>query len=166
MKNILLDESPWLLEATTEAERQQRIATLFDVNQLNYRNMSSLLKLKELQGEEGAWSWFGGMSGNRYVTSYITGLLVRLSLLTDKALPEEVAVMKDKAFDYLNKEALKEYRDIRKAEKNGIKITVLSDAAMEYLYLVALGSENCPANMQKRSITSLPSWEVILRTVQ
>ena len=53
--------------------------------------MSSLLKLKELQGEEGAWSWFGGMSGNRYVTSYITGLLVRLSLLTDKALPEEVA---------------------------------------------------------------------------
>ena len=124
VKNILLDESPWLLEATTEAEQQQRIATLFDVNQLNYRNMSSLLKLKELQGEEGAWSWFGGMSGNRYVTSYITGLLVRLSLLTDKALPEEVAVMKDKAFDYLNKEALKEYRDIRKAEKNGSKITV------------------------------------------
>lgn len=52
VKNILLDESPWLLEATTEAERQQRIATLFDVNQLNYRNMSSLLKLKELQGRK------------------------------------------------------------------------------------------------------------------
>ena len=111
--------------------------------------MSSLLKLKELQGEEGAWSWFGGMSGNRYVTSYITGLLVRLSLLTDKALPEEVAGMKDKAFDYLNKEALKEYRDIRKAEKNGIKITVLSDAAMEYLYLVALGSEKLSGEYAK-----------------
>ena len=64
--------------------------------------MASLLKLKELQNEEGAWSWFGGMSGNRYVTGYITGLLVRLSLLTDRALPEEVAVMKAKAFDYLN----------------------------------------------------------------
>lgn len=61
VKNILLGESPWLLEATTEAEQQQRIATLFDVNQLNYRNMASLLKLKELQGEDGAWSWFGGM---------------------------------------------------------------------------------------------------------
>ena len=35
VKNILLGESPWLLEATTEAEQQQRIATLFDVNQLN-----------------------------------------------------------------------------------------------------------------------------------
>lgn len=140
VKNILLGESPWLLEATTEAEQQQRIATLFDVNQLNYRNMASLLKLKELQGEDGAWSWFGGMSGNRYVTGYITGLLVRLSLLTDKALPEEAAMMKAKAFDYLNKEALKEYRAIRKAEKNGAKITVLSDATMEYMYLVSLGS--------------------------
>ena len=140
VKNILLGESPWLLEATTEAEQQQRIATLFDVNQLNYRNMASLLKLKELQGDDGAWSWFGGMSGNRYVTGYITGLLVRLSLLTDKALPEEAAMMKAKAFDYLNKEALKEYRAIRKAEKNGTKITVLSDATMEYMYLVSLGS--------------------------
>ena len=140
VKNILLGESPWLLEATTEAEQQQRIATLFDVNQLNYRNMASLLKLKELQGEDGAWSWFGGMSGNRYVTGYITGLLVRLSLLTDKALPEEAAMMKAKAFDYLNKEALKEYRAIRKAEKNGAKITVLSDATMEYMYLVSLSS--------------------------
>ena len=140
VKNILLGESPWLLEATTEAEQQQRIATLFDVNQLNYRNMASLLKLKELQGEDGAWSWFGGMSGNRYVTGYIIGLLVRLSLLTDKALPEEAAMMKAKAFDYLNKEALKEYRAIRKAEKNGTKITVLSDATMEYMYLVSLGS--------------------------
>ena len=140
VKNILLGESPWLLEATTEAEQQQRIATLFDVNQLNYRNMASLLKLKELQGEDGAWSWFGGMSGNRYVTGYITGLLVRLSLLTDKALPEEAAMMKAKAFNYLNKEALKEYRAIRKAEKNGTKITVLSDATMEYMYLVSLGS--------------------------
>ena len=140
VKNILLGESPWLFEATTEAEQQQRIATLFDVNQLNYRNMASLLKLKELQGEDGAWSWFGGMSGNRYVTGYITGLLVRLSLLTDKALPEEAAMMKAKAFDYLNKEALKEYRAIRKAEKNGTKITVLSDATMEYMYLVSLGS--------------------------
>lgn len=140
VKNILLGESPWLLEATTEAEQQQRIATLFDVNQLKYRNMVSLLKLKELQGEDGAWSWFGGMSGNRYVTGYITGLLVRLSLLTDKALPEEAAMMKAKAFDYLNKEALKECRAIRKAEKNGTKITVLSDATMEYMYLVSLGS--------------------------
>ena len=57
--------------------------------------------------------------------------------------------MKDKAFDYLNKEALKEYQAIRKAEKNGAKITVLSDAVMEYLYLVALGSEKLSGEYAK-----------------
>lgn len=141
VKNILLNESPWLLEATTEAEQQQRIATLFDINQAEYRNMSALLKLKELQGGDGSWSWFGGMSGSRHITAYITGLLVRLPLLTGKELPEVAAEMRNRAFGYLNKEALEEYRAIRKAEKSGNKITTLSDAVMEYLYLVALGSE-------------------------
>lgn len=58
MKNILLSESPWVLEATTEAEQQARIATLFDINQLNNRNLSAFTKLKELQGEDGGWSWY------------------------------------------------------------------------------------------------------------
>lgn len=159
VKNILLDESPWVMQATTEAEQRQRIATLFDVNQLEYRNLSSLLKLKELQGEDGSWSWFGGMSGSRYVTGYITGLLVRLPLLTSEALPEEVEVMKNKAFGYLNKEALEEYRTIRKAEKNGSRITTLSDATMEYLYLIALGSEKLSGENAKAFdyfLTKLP----------
>ena len=42
VKNILLSESPWVLEATTEAEQQARIATLFDINQLNNRKLSAL----------------------------------------------------------------------------------------------------------------------------
>lgn len=149
VKNILLNESPWLLEATTEAEQQARIATLFDVNLLSGRNLSAFTKLKELQGEDGAWSWYKGMSGSRYITSYITELLVRLSLLTKESLPSEVADMKQKAFGYLNKAALEEYRMIRKAEKNGAKITTISDETMKYLYLIALSGEKVPSQNQE-----------------
>ena len=145
VKNILLDESPWLLEATTEAEQQARIATLFDVNQMNGRNLSAFTKLKELQGEDGGWSWYKGMSGSQYITGYITELLVRLPLMTKEQLPSEVVEMKQKAFDFLHKQALEEYRMIRKAEKNGTKITTISDATMNYLYLIALGNEKVPA---------------------
>lgn len=56
------------------------------------------------------------MSGSRYITGYITELLVRLPLLTKNELPEEVAAMRQKA-GYLNRQALEEYRNIRKAEK-------------------------------------------------
>lgn len=148
VKNILLNESPWLSEATSESERLARMATLFDVNQLNSRNLSAFAKLKELQGEDGGWSWYKGMSGSRYITDYVTELLVRLPLLTKNGLPEEVSDMKRKAFGYLNKKALEEYRDIRKAEKNGAKFTVNSEAAMKYLYLIALSGEKVPAENQ------------------
>ena len=148
VKNILLEESPWLLEATTEAEQQARIATLFDINQLNNRNLSAFTKLKELQGEDGGWSWYKGMSGSRYITGYITELLVRLPLLTKNELSEEVAAMRQKAFGYLNRQALEEYRNIRKAEKNGARITANSESAMTYLYLIALSGEQVPADNQ------------------
>ena len=148
VKNILLSESPWVLEATTEAEQQARIATLFDINQLNNRNLSAFTKLKELQGEDGGWSWYKGMSGSRYITGYITELLVRLPLLTKNELPEEVAAMRQKAFGYLNRQALEEYRNIRKAEKNGARITANSESAMTYLYLIALSGEQVPADNQ------------------
>ena len=148
VKNILLSESPWVLEATTEAEQQARIAMLFDINQLNNRNLSAFTKLKELQGEDGGWSWYKGMSGSRYITGYITGLLVRLPLLTKNELPEEVAAMRQKAFGYLNRQALEEYRNIRKAEKNGARITANSESAMTYLYLIALSGEQVPVDNQ------------------
>lgn len=148
VKNILLSESPWVLEATTEAEQQARIATLFDINQLNSRNLSAFTKLKELQGEDGGWSWYKGMSGSRHITGYITELLVRLPLLTKNELPEEVAAVRQKAFGYLNRQALEEYRNIRKFEKNGARIVGNSEAAMTYLYLIALSGEKVPAENQ------------------
>ena len=85
VKNILLEESPWLLEATTEAEQQARIATLFDLNNLSNNNMTTLIKLQELQNADGAWSWYKGMPGSRSMTGYITELLVRLPLLTNNS---------------------------------------------------------------------------------
>lgn len=148
VKNILLDESPWLLEATTETERQARIATLFDLNQLNGRNLSALTKLKELQGEDGGWSWYKGMYSSLHITDYITELLVRLSAMTKEKQPSEIVEMKRKAFGYINKEALAEYHNLRKAENNGAKYPVLSNAAMKYLYLIALSGEKVPAENQ------------------
>lgn len=145
VKNILLSESPWVMEATTAAEQQARIATLFDVNQLNNRNLAAFTKLKELQGEDGAWSWYKGMSGSRDITTYITELLVRLPLMTREALPADAAQLQQNAFNYLHKAALEEYRLIRKAEKGGAKITTISDATMQYLYLVAISGEKVPA---------------------
>ena len=146
VKDILLSESPWLLEAEDEAAQMQRIATLFDVNALNGRTFSAVAKLKELQNSDGSWSWYKGMSGSRYMTDFVLTLLVRQSLLTGGQPESDVAGMRDKAFDYLHVQALKEYKDLLRMEKRYGRESVktLSGAALDYLYLLAIADEEVP----------------------
>lgn len=144
VKNILLSESPWLMEATGEAEQRARLATLFDLNQLNNRTASAVVRLKELQGDDGSWSWYKGMGGNYYVTVYVLRQLERLPLLTGTPLQNEAQAMKREGMRYLHGVARKEYLRLREAEKKGTKVTILSGAALDYLYLVALSGEQVP----------------------
>lgn len=58
VKNIILSESPWVLEAQTEEQQKERIATLFDLNNIRSNNIAALTRLQELQNASGAWSWY------------------------------------------------------------------------------------------------------------
>ena len=141
IKNMLLSETPWLAEATSDTERMQRLVQLFDANRQRNLTLSALIRLKELQGEDGAWSWYKGMGSSRDITTYIATLLVRLPLLTGGPLDADALAMKQRAFAYLHQEALKEYKRLREAERKGTQITALSADAFDYLYLLALDAD-------------------------
>lgn len=144
LKEILLEESPWLMDATTESEQQARIATLFDVNLQADRQRTALFKLKELQAADGTWSWFKGMSGSHCITAYIVQLLSRLPLLTGAPLPEEAVALRRAAFESLHRQALETYRTLRRSEKEGTVVKTLPSNAIDYLYLLALSGEQLP----------------------
>lgn len=141
LKNMLLSETPWLAEATSDTERMQRLVQLFDANRQRNLTLSALTRLKELQGEDGAWSWYKGMGSSRDITTYIATLLVRLPLLTGNPLDADASAMKQRAFAYLHQEVLKEYKRLREAERKGTQITALSADAFDYLYLLALDAD-------------------------
>lgn len=141
LKNMLLSETPWLAEATSDTERMQRLVQLFDANRQRNLTLSALTRLKDLQGEDGAWSWYKGMGSSRDITTYIATLLVRLPLLTGGPLDADALAMKQRAFAYLHQEALKEYKRLREAERKGTQITALSADAFDYLYLLALDAD-------------------------
>ena len=164
LKNILLSESPWLLEATTEAEQRARIATLFDLNQLKDRNYAALTKLKELQDVNGAWSWYKGMHPSHSMTTYITELLVRLPLLTGKALEDEAVVIRQKAFAYLQQQFQEEYKERVKAERKGARYTTPSATALQYLYLIALSGEKVPDTYRKAYLYFLDKVNGLLQS--
>lgn len=138
LKNILLAETPWLAEATNEAEQKQRIATLFDLNTMNSQLAVSVEKLGELQNADGAWSWYKGMQGSRYVTTQVMEMLVRLNALTHQDADSRMQPMIQEGFEYLGKQAAEEYKSMKEAEKKGAVGIRPSEQALRYLYICAL----------------------------
>lgn len=145
LKNILLAETPWLTEATNEAEQKQRIATLFDLNTMNSQLAVSVEKLGELQHADGAWSWYKGMQGSRYVTTQVMEMLVRLNALTHQDADSRMQSMIQKGFEYLGKQAAEEYKSMKEAEKKGAVGLRPSEQVLRYLYICALDG-NAPVD--------------------
>ena len=104
LKNIIIEETPWLAEAEDEAARKQRIALLFDVNGMNDRLSAAVTNLAQLQLEDGSWPWFKGMSSSPYITLQIVQSLARLKNL-GVTFDSQMNNVYQKAIGYLAKEA-------------------------------------------------------------
>lgn len=92
LKAVVLQETPWVLDARDEASAKQRIGQLFDLNNLRAQTSSANAKLQRNQSASGGWPWFSGMPDSWWVTQYIVegfGHLDRLgvsSVRKDKQL--------------------------------------------------------------------------------
>lgn len=72
LKSLLIEETPWLRDATRESESRRRVGLLFDANRLDEETARILQQLAERQLPDGLWSWFPGGRGNEYISLYIT----------------------------------------------------------------------------------------------
>ena len=140
LKNILLEETPWLKEASDESERKRRIALLFDLNTMSGQQQTAVRKLQELQLDGGAWSWYKGMYANRYVTTQIVEMMARLKAMGVK-LDVQIEKMYRKASDYLKTEVGKEYDNMREMERKTAGTLSPSNQAIHYLYVCALDAD-------------------------
>ena len=136
LKQVLLEETPWVLAANTEAERKKNLAELFDLLKLAESNQSSLAKLQELQLSNGAFSWFKGGYEDPYITTYILtgiGKLKSLGALT----PEQVDQFKPmliKAIHYTDEKINSDYQWMISHSK-GLNIQHISTGQIQYLYM-------------------------------
>src|SRR5690606_14096047 len=58
LKAVLLEETPWLRDATSEKEQKQRISLLFDLNKMQSELQVNLEKLAQMQLPDGSFPWF------------------------------------------------------------------------------------------------------------
>jgi hypothetical protein len=75
LKMILLEETPWVLQAKNESEQKKNIALLFDMVRMSNELKSSMVKLREMQLSNGGFPWFKGGNDDIFITQYIlTGI--------------------------------------------------------------------------------------------
>ena len=134
--SILLQETPWAAEAQQEAQRRERLKTLFEVEAQQDRRMTLLSAIRQLQQTDGSFAWYPGMKGSDYLTCEVAYMLTRLQLITDRATPDAATTVQrellDHATRFLGQRVAREVAEARKLPRKDAHVSLLG---MRYLYV-------------------------------
>ncbi len=145
LKNLLLNETPWVMDADRESEQKRMLVNYFDESQNAGRLAQQVAKLKALQNGDGSFSWWKGMQDSRYMTTSVAEMMVRLNRMV--GVQKETAGMLTAALDYLRQKASEEVKELKKAEeKEKIKNPCPSEEAVGYLYILSLDGRKLAAS--------------------
>lgn len=135
LKGIVLEETPWVLNARDEGERKRRIALFFDLQRMAKEEAASLKKLQDMQLPSGAWPWWSGMAPSRYITQHIVADLGHLQQLdalgTDP--DSETRRMLHRAVDWLDRQVAEDHTRMLRDFK-GDTLPIPSSEDIHYLY--------------------------------
>jgi hypothetical protein len=138
LKAVLLEETPWVLQAKTEEQQKKNIALLFDMVRMSSEMNSAYEKLKQMQSENGGFVWFKGGPDNPYITQYIvTGIGHLKKLGVDVKKLEPILKL---AIPYLDLQIKKEYDELKKNKTDLTKYTP-DYSEIQYLYMRSFFAE-------------------------
>ncbi len=136
LKSVLLEETPWVLQANNERERREHMALLFDLERMATEEAAALRKLEQQQLPSGAWPWFAGMQASRSITQHIvagSGHLERLGA-ADLRADGPTQVMLQKAVRWLDAEADRDHKErLRRLSKEELADYRVGYSELHYL---------------------------------
>ncbi len=145
LKDIVLNETPWVADADREAEQKSRMAGFFDETLIGHRLATAVGKLQKLQLPDGSWSWWQGMRGSFYMTVEVGRMLARLNAMAGKQQSTES--MLGRAFGFMGKEIVKEVDRMKADAKKGVKPSFPGHHALQWLYICAIDGRKLPADV-------------------
>ena len=139
LKAVALENSPWLVNARSETERQAKLGQLLDANRMENEQRLAFAKLEQLQTGSGGFRWFGGMQPDLSMTLHILsgfGHLTKLGVQFPADLQSQLADMQTNAIKYVDAEMkrLMDEQKKRAAQTKSKLITPWFFSATQYLY--------------------------------
>ncbi len=144
LKAIMLQETPWVLEAKSETEQRNRIATLFEVNTLRNQQTNALKLISQKQKYNGGWPWMDGMPESPYISTYILtgfGKLQKMGAWSSLSQADQNTAQSicDKTVRYLEYEVAETYRNMKKYSKG--KDWPIGSSTLAELYALSFFKE-------------------------
>ncbi len=161
LKAVMLEETPWVLQAKNETEQKRNIALLFDMIKMSEQLNSSFEKLKQMQSSNGGFVWFSGGPDDRYMTQYIVtgiGHLKKLNAIA-KGQDDKLKSILVSSIPYLDKKIKEDYDNLVK-NKSDLKKHVPGYTTIQYLYMRSFFPEN------KIATASLTAYNYFRNRVQ
>jgi uncharacterized protein YfaS (alpha-2-macroglobulin family) len=136
LKELLLEETPWVLDAKSEEQSKKNLSILLDMNRMSNELDKALSKTIKNQSSNGGWPWFPGMKENRYITQHIITGLGHLDHLGIKDVRQNIKTwnMVRKGVKYLDGEIVRDYNHAKKWDKDYLKNQHISYSQVQYLY--------------------------------
>ncbi|MCB9035211.1 MAG: hypothetical protein H6557_01165 [Lewinellaceae bacterium] len=143
LKTALLEETPWVRQAQSEAEQRKRIGLLFDLNRMGYEQDKAMAQLSERQSGAGGFAWFPGGQDSWYITQYILEGLGRLRALgvQDIQPGSRGWNLAQRAAGYVDRELADHYEQLLYEVKQGrakLEDDHLDHIVVHYLYTRSL----------------------------
>lgn len=152
LKSIVLNETPWLLDAENDELKNKRLALLMDLNTMKESMEVTFKKISEKQMPSGGFSWFDGGNENVYITQHIVAGFGHLC----KMFPEKTSQLETitaKAIPYLDQKFI---------QNNTLKnhqIDYYAYSNLHYLYARSFYQEKMPVSTKIDSIITIQKVE-------
>ncbi|WP_035557560.1 alpha-2-macroglobulin family protein [Hymenobacter sp. IS2118] len=136
LKNLLLQETPWVRDAQNETARLARLVELFDAPRLQAETARALLKLQRMQQPGGGFPWFERMPDDRYITQLIVAGFGKLKKLGafDASQDDTARDILANALRYLDASLARDYAELRRQKNVKLADDHLGDTPIQALY--------------------------------
>ncbi len=147
LKQVLLEETPWVLQSKNETEQMEKISRLFDINTMKNEIKTDWRELVELQNTDGGFSWHKGYRSSYTTSLYILKNLGKLNLW-----------LKGKSFHYQEDGSEKMVKQlVRYVDREMLKYwekdkNVLSNLTLNYLDARRYWDKQYPLNKETEKI--------------
>ncbi|GHV41369.1 hypothetical protein FACS1894179_09300 [Bacteroidia bacterium] len=136
LKSVLLEETPWVLDAKDETEQMQRLSLLFDLNNTKQLTDAATRKLAELMdNKENAWSWYKGLYPSRSISQYILYGYAKLQQVGQVEYSGQIKTMQMNALKFIDKGIDEDFKNLKKYNKDWEKTTYVSTNQIEFAYV-------------------------------